>query len=102
MFEILKPVRKDSIRAYGQLEREIVYYRDNKKCAVCGLEIKWDDLEIHHLNEHQNGGQTTLENGVSVHSECHPKGRAAIEFYDKWKQKEELKKLQTQTNANNS
>ncbi|MGN6605036.1 MAG: HNH endonuclease family protein [Ginsengibacter sp.] len=88
MFEILKPLRKDLIRGYGQLEREIIYYRDNKKCAVCDLEIKWDDLEIHHLNEHQNGGKTTIENGISVHRECHPKGQAAIGFYNKWKERE--------------
>lgn len=84
MITILKPIKKDSIRAYGQLEREIIYYRDNKKCVVCGVDVKWDELEIHHLDEHQNGGQTTLENGVLVHNDCHPKGQAAIDFYNKW------------------
>jgi len=88
MFEILQPIRKDEIRAYGKLEREIVYYRDNKKCAVCRLEIKWNDLEIHHLNEHQNGGQTTIENGVAVHKDCHPKGQDAIDFYNLWLQRQ--------------
>ena len=96
MFEILKPVSKDATRGYGQLEREIIYFRDNKKCAVCESEISWDDLEIHHITEHQNGGQTTIQNGLSVHSECHPKGQAAIDFENKWKEKEELKKAQAQ------
>jgi hypothetical protein len=91
MFAILNPIRKDSIRTYGQLEREIIYYRDNKICKVCNKEIKWDDLEIHHVNEHQNGGQTTLENGVSVHKDCHPKGEAAINFHNKWKTENEVK-----------
>lgn len=84
MYVLLTPVKKDPYRIYGELEREIIYYRDNKKCAVCGEEIKWPDLEIHHINEHQNGGQTTIENGVSVHKECHPKGQAATDFNTNW------------------
>lgn len=84
MFPILSPVLKDPTRGYGQMEREIIYYRDSKKCAVCDFEIKWPELEIHHVNEHQHGGQTTMENGVPVHKVCHPKGQKAIDFYDKW------------------
>jgi len=84
MLSILNPVRKDNVRMYGQLEREIIYFRDNKRCQVCTTEIKWDDLEAHHVNEHQNGGETTIENGVSVHKACHPKGRYAVEFYERW------------------
>lgn len=84
MFPILNPVLKDQTRGYGQLEREIIYYRDSKKCAVCDNEIRWPDLEIHHVDEHQNGGQTIMENGVPVHKSCHPKGQKAIEFYNQW------------------
>lgn len=85
MLEILKPIQKDQTRIYGQLEREILYYQYKKQCVICNTEINWSDLEIHHLNEHQHGGTTTLNNGVPVHKLCHPKGRAAIEFYEKWK-----------------
>lgn len=89
MTEVLKPVRKDDTRTYGQLEREIIFYRDAKICAVCGYEVNWQDMEIHHVDEHQNGGATTIENGVSVHKQCHPKGKAAIDFYEQWKSKKE-------------
>ncbi len=91
MFKYLNPVLKDPIRIYGALEREIIYYRDKKRCAVCDTEIKWSDLEIHHIDEHQNGGQTTLENGVAVHYDCHPKGQKAIDFNLEWKSKKERK-----------
>ena len=105
MINILEPVQKDGTRIYGQLEREIIYYRDLKKCAVCNEEIKWEELEIHHLDEHQNGGQTTIENGVSVHKICHPKGQNAIEFYSLWqirkKTLEDLK-IQEKLDAQNS
>jgi hypothetical protein len=90
MFAILKPELKDQTRGYGQIEREIVYYRDKKTCAVCDSAVKWNDLEIHHVNEHQHGGQTTIDNGVSVHKACHPKGQKAIEFYDKWLLKQKI------------
>ena len=71
---------KDPTRAFGPLERELIYWRDHKNCAVCNAQVLWSDAEIHHVNEHGEGGKTTLENGVLVHQACHPKGQAAKEF----------------------
>ena len=71
---------KDSTRAFGPLEREIIYWRDKKCCLVCEGEVMWADAEIHHVQEHHTGGKTTLNNGVLVHNTCHPKGQAAKEF----------------------
>jgi len=85
------------VRVYGQLEREIIYYRDNKKCAVCSIEIPWTELEIHHINEHQNGGRTRIENGLPVHKDCHSKGMAAINFFNDWKLKhQEIEQLKSE------
>lgn len=85
MRETLQPKPKDPQRLYGALERELIYYRDKKRCAVCGLEVAWPELEIHHVEEHGKGGKTTLENGVLVHKkDCHPKGAKAVEFAEKW------------------
>jgi hypothetical protein len=84
MFDYIKPNLKDSIRSYGNLEREVIYYRDEKKCAVCESEINWDELEIHHVIEHQHGGKTSLDNAVSVHKVCHPKGQNAIDFAENY------------------
>jgi hypothetical protein len=89
MFEIIQPKLKDPTRGYGQLEREIIYYRDKKKCVVCTEDVKWEDLEIHHVDEHQNGGPTTIENGVTVHKQHHPKGQEAVKFAKQW----EIKRL---------
>ena len=80
----LKPVLLDENRIFGNEEREIVYYRDQKRCAVCKQEIRWQDLEIHHIEEHQAGGQTVIENAVPVHKDCHPKGQKAEEFRLQW------------------
>ncbi len=80
MYDLINPKVLDPKRIFGDIERQLIYYRDNKSCAVCHTEISWDDLEIHHITEHQNGGQSILANGISVHKKCHPKGAAAWEF----------------------
>lgn len=86
MLEFMGPVtRKDPTRIFGEVERDILYHRAQKRCAVCGTEIIWSDLEIHHLEPHVDGGGTTLENGVPVHSACHPRGGAAQEFAERWR-----------------
>ena len=87
MYKFVRPVLKDPKRVFGSLEREIIYFRDIRKCAVptCGGEVAWDDAEIHHVEEHAQGGWTVLENGVLVHRACHPKGSAAQEFAKSWK-----------------
>lgn len=84
MMPELKAVLLDQNRIFGSEEREIVYYRDQKRCAVCKAEIPWQELEIHHVQEHQAGGQTTIENAVPVHKICHPKGQLAVQFRLQW------------------
>ena len=80
----LNPVLLDTTRLFGELEREIVYYSQGKQCPVCREAIRWQDLEIHHIEEHQSGGKTDIDNAVPVHKDCHPKGISAIEFQAKW------------------
>ncbi len=93
MYAWIKPVLKDPTRIFGPIERELIYYRDNKVCQVCALsgtghEVPWSEHEIHHVAEHTHGGRTTLENGALVHKHCHPKGDAATAaFAEKWQKK---------------
>ena len=68
---------KDPKRAFGRLDREIIYWRDQKTCRVCGAEVLWSEAEIHHTNPHSEGGKTEHENGVLVHQHCHPKSASA-------------------------
>ena len=70
---------------FGSLERELIYYRDRKRCAVCRAEVVWVEADIHHVEEHVKGGPTALENGALVHRHCHPKGSAAAEFVKTWR-----------------
>lgn len=74
MWEVLKPIMKDPTRVFGLLDRELIYYRDKKRCAVCNGEMIWSDVEIHHVAMHSKGGKTILPNGAPVHKQRHPKG----------------------------
>lgn len=87
MWEALQPQMKDPQRLFGALERELIYYRDKKTCAVCEAEVIWQDAEIHHIMQHHRGGPTALRNGVLVHGHCHPKGPAADRFEQQWREK---------------
>jgi hypothetical protein len=88
MHDLLKAQLKDPARIFGDLERELIYYRDKKRCQQCDAEVLWADHEIHHVEEHSKGGRTTLSNGALVHKHCHPKGqRATAEFAKRWKKR---------------
>ena len=67
----LKPL--DSKRLFDSLEKEIIWIRDGRKCKnpACGRLISFNEVQIHHIQEHSAGGPTVLENGVLVCSECH-------------------------------
>ncbi len=43
---------KDPNRVFGPLEREIIYWRDARKCKVCHAEVLWKEAEIHHIEEY--------------------------------------------------
>lgn len=77
MLENLQPLQiKDPVRLFGEIERSVLFYRQNKKCLVCDGTMQWADVEVHHVDEHSKGGKTHLENGAAVHKKCHPKSTA--------------------------
>jgi 5-methylcytosine-specific restriction endonuclease McrA len=85
MIEYIKPIKKDEKRLFNETDREYIWQKYNKTCAVCFKEIEWKDLEIHHVMEHHSGGATLLENAAPVHNHCHPKGDEAVErFVEDW------------------
>jgi hypothetical protein len=78
MSEYLGPLQlRDPKRAFGILEREVLFFGSQKRCAVCDSEVPWNEAEVHHVVEHSKGGLTSLSNAALVHSACHPKGEAA-------------------------
>lgn len=84
MMELLAPLKsKDPQRLYGELERTVLFYRQDGKCAACEGSMQWQECEVHHVIEHSKGGQTTLDNGAAVHKACHPKGAAETAAFAK-------------------
>jgi hypothetical protein len=90
MYKLMKSQLKDPERIFGSIEREIIYYRDRKKCQRqgCNGDVVWADGEIHHVEQHSNGGKTNLANGALVHKGCHPKSQKDVAaFAEAWKGK---------------
>ena len=78
----LKPL--DPKRAFNDLERQVVYWRDGGNCGVCNCKVDWAEANIHHIIEHHDGGKTVIDNGVLVHDICHPTRQAAKEFAEQY------------------
>lgn len=94
MRKFLDPLkRKDPNRLYGELDRTILFFRQNRRCLVCEGDLDWRDCEVHHVEEHSKGGQTSLENGAALHKKCHPKGVTSTAAFAKkflgWKASQE-------------
>jgi len=82
----LKPL--DSMRTYGDMLRRVLFFEQDKTCAVCLREVHFDDMEVHHVTPHASGGKTSVENGAIVHKECHPKSQQAVaEFGERWRER---------------
>ncbi len=86
MSKLLQPAPKDPQRGFDNLQRDIIYARDKKKYQVCGGDVLWKDAQIHHIEQHADGGKTEIANGALVHAKCHPIGELAAQaFAAKWK-----------------
>ena len=95
MLESLNPIKKDEKRIFDETDREVIFDKYNKLCAVCFEVIDWDDLEIHHVDEHNQGGKTSIENAAPVHRKCHPKGHEATKHFSNNWDKIKMKLLNT-------
>jgi len=64
---------RDGQRLFDALEKEVIWIRDGRKCKNpdCGRLVVFREAHIHHVQEHVAGGETTLENGILICSDCH-------------------------------
>ena len=97
MLEHIQPKLRDNQRVLGPLEREIVFWRDRKKCGVCSKEVVWHEAEFHHIDPHTEGGPTTISNAQLVHRICHPRGDEEVRrFARRFKKKQGVLKKREQ------
>jgi hypothetical protein len=66
--------QKDEQRAFDYGQRLAMFQRDDRVCQECGEMVNFGNAEGHHVQPYENGGQTTVDNGALVHSECHQRG----------------------------
>lgn len=78
MLEHMQPKLRDDRRVLGPLEREIVYWKDERKCRVCEKDVVWNEAEFHHIDPHSRGGSTSIENAALVHRACHPRSEEEV------------------------
>ena len=64
-------IARDKKRNFNEEERRILWMVSNdKKCAICGNEVKWEDYEIDHIKPYSKGGFTELKNSQITHKKC--------------------------------
>lgn len=90
MVKFLNLKKKDPSRSFTPFDRELIYFRDKKKCQVCIMngtedsQVPWEEADIHHVSPHSQGGRTDMDNAVLVHRHCHPKGDAQEKKFMEW------------------
>ena len=91
MLELLSPhlKKRDSQRIFGDIERDIIYERDHRQCQWCKMKnerhtVFWDEMEIHHVEPHHQGGATQIENGALMHKDCHPRDGQKVDQFKEW------------------
>ena len=98
MTALLGAQRKDDERNFNLADKEYIFYRDRRLCQYCEMEreqrqdavakpshqVRWEDVEIHHVVPHSEGGRTVLSNGALVHEDCHPKARKQVQAFRQW------------------
>ena len=97
MSKLLQLETKDNQRDFSELQREAIFYRDDRKCQYCVAAraesdttiedhiVNWEEAEIHHVLPYSEGGKTELSNGALMHRSCHPKNSRTVEaFREYW------------------
>ncbi len=89
MLKLLSPTKKDKNRSFSDLERRTIFYRDMGLCQWCWMSendhnVPWEECEFHHVTPHADGGPTSIQNGVLVHRDCHPKRKEDTNLFYEW------------------
>ena len=89
MLKLLAPQKLDTKRAFSDLERQAVFFRDMEICQWCRMKgvnrhVSWDECEVHHIVPFAQGGVTEMHNAALVHRECHPKSSADVAEFKEW------------------
>ncbi len=63
-------------------QRTRIYESYHGKCAYCGCKMKYEEMQIDHVQPLSNGGADTLDNMLPACRPCnHRKGGSTVESY---------------------
>ena len=89
MLVLLAPKKLQDRRAFSELERQTVFFRDNGLCQwsrMKGVErrVLWNECQIHHVVPYAKGGTTDIRNAALVHPEYHPQSSESVREFKEW------------------
>lgn len=63
--------KKDKERSFSSEQRRILWNStDERRCVECGIELRWENFTIDHINPHSRGGRTALDNADLMCRSC--------------------------------
>lgn len=65
--------RKLSIRAFDRRDAQAAYERQSHKCAICGKEFKYEEMQADHIIPWSKGGKTVPDNCQMLCRDCNLK-----------------------------
>jgi hypothetical protein len=66
-------VIKDKVRFLSREDREVMWLKQDRKCWVSELPLKFEDAVAAHIVPHEEGGETSVDNIVIVHKDLNSK-----------------------------
>lgn len=67
-------VARDRRRSFTEEERRIKWAMSKeRKCAICGEPVEWENYQLDHTKPHSKGGRTELRNSQITHKSCNLK-----------------------------
>jgi len=62
---------KDKQRFAAQDQKILLYFKQKGICPICKKDILYKDVEADHIQKHETGGKTEIDNMRLVHHNCH-------------------------------
>ncbi|MCY4289231.1 MAG: DUF262 domain-containing protein [Aestuariivita sp.] len=95
MLKLLAPEPLDPLRVFSALQRQTIFFRDKGLCQWSRMKemnrrVPWDEMEIHHVIPHVEGGRTDIRNAALVHRDQHPKSAQDVAEFAQWWRKNNL------------
>lgn len=64
---------KAETRIFSEEQREVIFWRDQGTCKLCGKKCDASEFHADHIKPHDNGGETKISNGQVLCPRCNLK-----------------------------